>query len=126
MGAMANLNVKTILEGNLIFTEFKGALSEQFVLQQIISESEIAIFYWSSDNSNSEIDFIIQFENEIIPIEVKAAENLQSKSLKAFVQKNQSPVAIRTSMSDFREESNLTNFPLYAISALASYLEAKN
>lgn len=123
---MANLNVKTILEGNLIFTEFKGALSEQFVLQQIISESEIAIFYWSSDNSNSEIDFIIQFENEIIPIEVKAAENLQSKSLKAFVQKNQSPVAIRTSMSDFREESNLTNFPLYAISALASYLEAKN
>ncbi|GAB6118941.1 ATP-binding protein [Dysgonomonas termitidis] len=126
LGAMANLDVKTLLDGNLIFTEFKGALTEQYVLQQLVTDRDISIFYWSSDKSDSEIDLLIQYKNELVPIEVKAAENLQAKSLRAFVEKNKPKIAIRTSMSDFREEIWLTNLPLYAINELAGYLEKKN
>lgn len=126
LGAMANLDVKTLLDGNLIFTEFKGALTEQYVLQQLVTDREISIFYWSSDKSDGEIDLLIQYKNELVPIEVKAAENLQAKSLRAFVEKNKPKMAIRTSMSDFREETWLTNLPLYAINELTGYLESKN
>ncbi len=126
LGAMANLDVKTLLDGNLIFTEFKGALTEQYVLEQLVTDREISIFYWSSDKSDGEIDLLIQYKNELVPIEVKAAENLQAKSLRAFVEKNKPKMAIRTSMSDFREEIWLTNLPLYAINELTGYLESKN
>ncbi len=126
LGAMANLDVKTLLDGNLIFSEFKGALTEQYVLQQLVTDAEISIFYWSSEKSDGEIDLLIQYKNEIVPIEVKAAENLQAKSLRAFAEKNKSKMAIRTSMSDFREETWLTNLPLYAINELTGYLESKN
>ncbi|MFT4169023.1 MAG: ATP-binding protein [Dysgonomonas sp.] len=126
LGAMANLDVKTLLDGNLIFTEFKGALTEQYVLQQLVTDVEISIFYWSSEKSDGEIDLLIQYKNEVVPIEVKAAENLQAKSLRAFVEKNKSKMAIRTSMSDFREETWLTNLPLYAINELTGYLESKS
>lgn len=126
LGAMANLDVKTLLDGNLIFTEFKGALTEQYVLQQLVTDAEISIFYWSSEKSDGEIDLLIQYKNEVVPIEVKAAENLQAKSLRAFVEKNKSKMAIRTSMSDFREETWLTNMPLYAINELTDYLESKS
>lgn len=126
LGAMANLDVKTLLDGNLILTEFKGALTEQYVLQQLVTDAEISIFYWSSEKSDGEIDLLIQYKNEVVPIEVKAAENLQAKSLRAFVEKNKSKMAIRTSMSDFREETWLTNLPLYAINELTGYLESKS
>lgn len=122
LGAMANLDVKTLLDGDLIFNEFKGALTEQYVLQQLVTASDISIYYWSSEKSTGEIDLLIQYKNKIVPIEVKAAENLQAKSLRAFVEKNKPEIAIRTSMSDFREESWLTNFPLYAINKLPDYL----
>lgn len=126
LGAMANLDVKTLLDGNLIFTEFKGALTEQYVLQQLVTDAEISIFYWSSEKSDGEVDLLIQYKNEVVPIEVKAAENLQAKSLRAFVEKNKSKMAIRTSMSDFREETWLTNMPLYAINEVTGYLESKS
>lgn len=126
LGAMANLDVKTLLDGNLIFIEFKGALTEQYVLQQLVTDEEISIFYWSSEKSDGEIDLLIQYKNEVVPIEVKAAENLQAKSLRAFIEKNKSKMAIRTSMSDFREETWLTNIPLYAINELTDYLESKS
>lgn len=125
LGAMANLDVKTLLDGNLIFTEFKGALTEQYVLQQLVTHAEISIFYWSSEKSDGEMDLLVQYKNEVVPIEVKAAENLQAKSLRAFVEKNKSKMAIRTSMSDFREEIWLTNLPLYAINELTGCLESK-
>ncbi|MDR1402722.1 MAG: DUF4143 domain-containing protein [Tannerellaceae bacterium] len=126
LGAMANLDVKTLLEGNLIFTGFKGALTEQYVLQQLVTDRDVSIFYGSSDKSNGEIDLLIQYKNELVPIEVKAAENLQAKSLRAFAEKNKPKMAIRTSMSDFREESWLTNLPLYAMNELTAYLESKS
>jgi len=118
LAAMGTLDTKTLLQGNFIFEEFKGALAEQFVLQQLKTAKEIAIYYWSAENATAEIDFLIQHGDKVIPIEVKAEENLQAKSLRNFVNKYHPAVAIRTSMSDFREEEWLTNFPLYAISEL--------
>jgi len=123
LAAMGDIDVKTLLDGNLIFEEFKGALTEQYVLQQLITISDIAIHYWSAERSASEIDFMVQYSGVVIPIEVKAEENLQAKSLKAFCQKYSPSLAIRTSMSDYRKETWLTNIPLYAIGKLTSIIE---
>lgn len=122
LGAMTGINEKTLLEGNSIFTEFKGALTEQFVLQQLKSMKDISIFYWSAEKSTAEIDFIIQSENKIIPIEVKAEENLQAKSLKTFYEKYNNPNCIRTSMSDYREQEWIKNIPLYYINELLNLI----
>ena len=87
MGAMGDIDVRTLLEGYMIFEEFKGAMTVQYVLQQLITISDLVIYYWSAERSTAEIDFLIQFSGEVIPIEVKAEENLQAKSLKTFCQK---------------------------------------
>lgn len=92
---------------------------EKYVLQQIIQIPDLAIYYWSAEGSTSEIDFLVQCLGLSIPIEVKAEENLQAKSLRSFCQKYSPTLAIRTSMSDFRKEDWLTNLPLYAIGELA-------
>ena len=84
---MSNLSSKTLLEGNEIFTEFKGALTEQFVLQQLVEQSDSQLYYYSTPNSRMEIDFLMQVEDHIIPLEVKAEENLRAKSLVTFYQK---------------------------------------
>jgi hypothetical protein len=118
LAAMGDIDVRTLIEGNAIFEEFKGALSEQFVLQQLTTIPDLVIYYWSAERSTAEIDFLVQFSGEVIPIEVKAEENLQAKSLKTFCQKYSLEKAIRTSMSDFRKEDWLTNIPLYAISEI--------
>ena len=115
MASMAQLDAKVILEGSRIFEEFKGALTEQFVFQQLVQKEELVITYWSAERSENEIDFLLQYANKIIPIEVKAAENLNAKSLKAFCAKYQPQNAIRTSLSDYRQEEWMTNIPLYAI-----------
>lgn len=122
LGAMTGISEKTLLEGNNIFTEFKGALTEQFVLQQLKSMKDISIFYWSAEKSTAEIDFIIQSENKIIPIEVKAEENLQAKSLKTFYEKYNNPNCIRTSMSDYREQKWIKNIPLYYVNELLNLI----
>jgi uncharacterized protein len=118
LNAMGNIDIKTLLEGNSIFEEFKGAITEQYILQQLLCSKEFDIYYWSAEKSDAEIDFLIQHEGRVIPIEVKAEENLQAKSLKVFCEKQKPQLAIRTSMSDYRKESWLTNVPLYAISQL--------
>ncbi len=120
--AMAKLDIKTILEGNEIFVEFKGALTEQYVLTELEENLNTPIFYWSSEKSQCEIDFIIQLGKENIPIEVKANENLQAKSLKSFVQRYDTKTNIRTSMSDYRKEEWLTNIPLYLIGEIEKLL----
>jgi predicted AAA+ superfamily ATPase len=116
MAAIAELDAKTLLKGSKIFEEFKGALSEQFVFQQFVQKENLVIAYWTSESLKAEVDLLVQYSNEIIPIEVKANENLQAKSLKAFCQKYNPKIAIRTSLSDYRKETWLTNVPLYAIS----------
>ncbi len=118
LGAMVDIDIKTLLQGNNVFEEFKGALTEQFVLQQLVIQKNLATYYWSSENGTAEIDFLVQNAGKVIPIEVKAEENLQAKSLKSFCQKYKPVTAVRTSMSDFRKEDWLTNLPLYAISEL--------
>jgi uncharacterized protein len=113
LNAIGNLDKKILLEKNSILTEYKGALTEQFVCQQLKIKNEI--YYWVAENATAEIDFLIQKQNEIIPIEVKAEENLKSKSLKVYFEKYKSENIIRTSMNTFRIENWLTNIPLYAV-----------
>ena len=113
LNAIGKINTKILLEKNTILTEFKGALTEQFVVQQLKIKHDL--HYWTAPNATAEIDILIQLNNDIIPIEVKAEENLKSKSLKVFVGKFQPNQAIRTSMSPFKEQDWLTNVPLYGI-----------
>lgn len=114
LGAMCELPPSALLNKNSIFTDYKGALTEQFVFQQLRLNKCNKIFYWSAENSQGEIDFLVQNNDEIIPIEVKAEENLQAKSLKCFIERNPSLHGVRLSMSSFREQSWMSNFPLYA------------
>lgn len=115
LGAMGNIDIKTLIDGNLIFQEFKGAMTEQYVLQQLKSCENLSVYYWSTEKSGAEIDFMVQHGENVIPIEVKAEENLQAKSLKSFYQQYKPAVSVRTSMSDYRMDDWLTNLPLYAI-----------
>lgn len=115
LSAMGGLTQQTILMGNSIFSEFKGALAEQFVLQHLKIRQNVQVYYWSSDTARAELDFVIQNNDRIIPIEVKAEENLKAKSLKSFYEKFSPTLSVRTSMSDYRKESWLVNVPLYAI-----------
>ncbi len=120
LGAMGDIDAKTIINGNAIFEEFKGALTEQYVMQQLVVQRDMAIFYWSSEGSQAELDFLVQLNGQVVPVEVKAEENLRAKSLRVFCQKFTPSLAVRTSMSDFRKEEWLTNIPLYAVSEIAS------
>ena len=122
LSAKSGLDVKSLLEGNKVFEEFKGALTEQYVLQQLISNKHIIPFYWTAERSDGEIDFIFQSGMDIVPLEVKASENLQAKSLKSYCARYKPKHAIRTSMSDYRQEEWLTNIPLYAINGILNYM----
>lgn len=113
LNAMGNLNQQILTHKNQILIEFKGALTEQFVCQELHLKHDV--FYWSSEIATAEIDFIIQDQERIIPIEVKAEENLKAKSLKVFVDKFKNENAVRTSMNAYRKENWLTNIPLYGI-----------
>ncbi len=114
LGCMVGINPKILLDGTALFVEFKGALAEQYVLQQLIT-SDWGIYYYTNDNSTCEVDFVLDTGEQIIPVEVKAEVNLRAKSLKSFVEKYKPDKAIRTSMSDYKEEDWLVNIPLYAI-----------
>ena len=118
LNALAKIDQKILLEKNNILIEFKGALTEQFVAQHLKINHEL--YYWTASNATAEIDFLIQSQNGIIPIEVKAEENLKSKSLKVFVEKYKPGTAIRCSMSPFREQDWMINVPLYGVSTIGS------
>lgn len=120
LGAMNQLESRTLLKGNDLFGEYKGALTEQYVLQQLVSAKCGSIHYWSADNGSAEVDFVVNIGDQLVPIEVKAEENLQAKSLKVYHGLYHPELTIRTSMSTYRKESWLTNIPLYAISWLPS------
>ena len=122
LSALGNLSAKTLIDNEQLFSEFKGALSEQFVLQELKATGIKNLFYWANDSGSAEIDFILESENQIYPLEVKSGENLQAKSLKTFWGKNPEIRCYRTSLTDFREESWMTNIPLYGISQLFSIL----
>ena len=114
LGAMSELDAHSLLGGNELFMEFKGALTEQYVLQQLVAETVYTPYYFSA-SSHSEIDFMVQKEGNVVPVEVKAEDNLQAKSLKAYCKKHKPPYAVRTSMADYRKEDWMVNLPLYEI-----------
>lgn len=116
LNAMTGLPAELVLEKNTILTEYKGALTEQFVCQELYQH--YVPYYWSPENARAEVDFVIQREKEIIPIEVKAEENLKSKSLGVFAEKYQIKKPIRASMNKYRKESWMENVPLYAVGNL--------
>ena len=118
LGAMSSIPATLLLQQNAILTDYKGAMTEQFVMQQLRLNKGNKIYYWSQDNSQGELDFLVQQGEQIIPIEVKAEENLQSKSLRLFVQSNEGLHGVRFSMSGYKEQAWLTNYPLYAINVV--------
>lgn len=115
LGAMTDLQADTIIDGNRIFEEFKGAITEQYVLQQFKTIKDLPVYYWSNETSRAEIDFVIQIKSDVVPVEVKAERNLQAKSLKVYMEKFKPNYAIRTSMADYKKTDNLIDLPLYTI-----------
>ena len=122
LAAKANISAKVLLDGCKIFEEFKGALTEQFVAEQL-KASDRELYYYSTENSSGEIDFIIQQEMHCIPIEVKAEENLRARSLRAFCEKYKPDIAIRCSMSNYREQDWMVNVPLYVVDKYLDHIQ---
>jgi predicted AAA+ superfamily ATPase len=118
LGAQANLDSATIIEGNKLFSGFKGALAEQYVCQQLISDCGLKPFYWTAKHSSGELDFLCQVGGEVVPIEVKAEQNLKSKSLASFCKTYDVRNAVRLSLANYYQQDWLTNIPLYAVSCL--------
>ncbi|MEL7568554.1 MAG: DUF4143 domain-containing protein, partial [Dehalobacterium sp.] len=115
LACMARLNQSTLLDGNDLFKEFKGGLTEQYVLQQLKTVKGLEPYYWTNDRGGAEIDFVVDNGSTVIPIEVKAETNLKAKSLKTYWEKFHPDLSIRTSMTDYKREEWLLNLPLYAI-----------
>ena len=114
-GAMVNAPAHEILIGSNIFSEYKGTFTELYVLQQMVTVRDLDIYYYSTDDSRTEIDFVVQHEGKVTPVEVKAEENLRAKSLRQVVINNPSLHGLRFSMSDYRQEDWLDNVPLYGV-----------
>jgi predicted AAA+ superfamily ATPase len=123
LSCMSGLEPQIILEQNRFFAEFKGAITEQFVLQEIKSMGDIPVFYWTNGIGCAEIDFLISYKNNPIPVEVKAETNLQAKSLFVFRVKYAPNMLLRMSMSDYKKDGCLLNLPLYLIGNLKAEIE---
>ncbi len=123
LGALSNLSAKTIIDGDKIFSEFKGALTEQYVLQQLKNKQNKSINYWISRSNVAEIDFILQKDNDIIPIEVKSSINLKAKSLAQYRKDFNPKYAVRTSLASYKVDDNLYNIPLYMAQMLEELLK---
>ena len=103
------------VDGNDLFTEFKGALTEQYVCQQLKTVEDLGIYYYTNDRGSCEVDFVIDTGEMAVPVEVKAEANLKAKSLKTFRDRFHPEISVRTSMADYKKEDWLINLPLYAI-----------
>ncbi len=122
LSCMVGLNQKTLVEKNELFTEFKGALTEQFVLQQLKTLDDINIYYYTNDRGSCEVDFILGIEDKIIPLEVKAEINLKAKNLKTYYEKFAPQLSVRSSLSNYKKEDWLLNLPLYLIEEIKSVI----
>ena len=125
LGCMAGLHQRTLLDGNDLFVEFKGALTEQYVCQQLKAIENLDIYYYTNDRGSCEVDFVVDTGGRIVPVEVKAEVNLKAKSLKAYQEKFSPEVSVRTSMADYKKEERLVNLPLYAIDQIKDVTDAK-
>lgn len=120
LSCLTELDAATLVKGSDIFTEFKGALTEQFVMQQLRTFENIPVYYWTNNNGQAEIDFVVQVNGKAIPIEAKASVNLNAKSLKVYREFFKPEISVRTSMADYKEQDGLVNLPLYAIEEIGS------
>lgn len=118
LGALVNLDAKTILDRYEIFQEFKGAMAEQYVLQQFKTIKDLPVYYWTNETSRSEVDFVIQLNSKVVPVEVKAATNLRARSLKIYMEQFKPELALRTSLADYKKIDNLIDLPLYTIECI--------
>lgn len=120
LGCMTGLRQRTILNGDDLFVEFKGALTEQYVSQQLKTLEDLGIYYYTNDRGTCEIDFVVETNEKIVPLEVKAETNLKAKSLKIYRERFNPELSVRTSMADYKKENWLLNLPLYAIENIAA------
>lgn len=118
LACMSRLDQRILLSGHQLFEEFKGALTEQYVLQQLKTLEQLDIYYWTNDRGSAEIDFLLDDGRHVIPLEVKAEVNLKAKSLRTFYDKYQPDLAVRTSMAGYKQEKWLKNLPLWAIETI--------
>ena len=123
LGAASKLNVKTVVDGATLFEEFKGALTEQFVCQQLVATGKLAPCYWSAENSLGEVDFLYDYEGRVAPVEVKAETNLKGKSLSSFAKKYGIERSLRLSLAGFKDQGWVVNVPLYAVNLLPGIFE---
>ena len=121
LGCMAGLRQHTLLDGNDLFVEFKGALTEQYVCQQLKNIEDLDIYYYTNDRGSCEINFVVDTGEKIVPVEVKAEVNLRAKSLKSYQEKFSPEISVRTSMADYKKEEWLVNLPLYAIDQITAF-----
>ena len=119
LACMVGLRQDVLLDGNELFKEFKGALTEQYVLQQLKTIKGLNIYYWTAERGTAEVDFVLDTGNDVLPVEVKAEQNLQAKSLKVYHEKFRPKLSIRTSMTDYKREDWLLNLPLWAVEKIA-------
>ncbi|MBN1622811.1 MAG: ATP-binding protein [Clostridia bacterium] len=120
LSCMVRLNQSVLLNGNELFREFKGALTEQYVLQQFKTLKHLDVYYWTNERGSAEIDFLVDTGEKIIPIEVKAETNLKAKSLKSYYDKFNPSISVRTAMLDYKKEEWLINIPLWAIEVIGN------
>ena len=118
LSALSRLDSKTLIEGNAVFTEFKGAQTEQFVMQELVAARHDYMGYWTNEKSTAEVDFIVQKAGGVFPLEVKAETNVRAKSFRLFCEKFRPALAYRASLLPFREESWMTNIPLYGVGSI--------
>ena len=121
LGCMAGLRQSTLLDGSGLFVEFKGALTEQYVCQQLKTIDGLGVYYYTNDRGSCEVDFILDTGEQIVPVEVKAETNLKAKSLKTYREKYAPALSVRTSMAEYKKEDWLVNLPLYAIEEITKY-----
>lgn len=122
LSCMTGLRQRTLLDGNDLFIEFKGALTEQYVMQQLATLQSLNTYYYTNDRGSCEIDFLVDNSETVVPIEVKAETNLHAKSLKTFRDKYQPDISIRASMTDYKKQDWMINIPLYAIEDITHIL----
>ena len=122
LGAQSNLSAQTIIDGNLLFTEFKGALTENFIAQELVASKQESLYYWASQGS-AEVDFLLETDHEIYPLEVKAGNSQKKKSLLVYGDKYSSSKLVRTTLMNLKKDGNIYNFPLYFISCFSRFLK---
>lgn len=125
LSCLARLGQDALLDGASAFREFKGALTEQYVLQQLMTIKNLGAYYWTNDRGGAEVDFVVSDGNAVVPVEAKAEVNLKAKSLASYREKFNPALSVRTSMADYSDEGLLLNLPLYAIEFLGAIISDK-